>query len=215
MNSSVAKPENDRPVRPRDAASLVILRQRRRGPAEVLLGRRASRHRFMPNVFVFPGGRLDRRDLQTPVSQDLRPSVAGRMQQKWSAQKARGLAVAAVRETHEETGLRIGSMQGDALHPDLSGLDYIARAITPPSNPIRFHARFFVVDAEQTEGRITDSHELSELQWQPLNQALRMPIVDVTEFVLQEIERRLSGWQPPGVPLFSYRRDRACVRYER
>jgi len=210
-NGTVA---NGRPVRPRDAASLVILR-RSRGRTEVLLGKRHSRHRFMPDVFVFPGGRLDRQDLATPVSDDLRRDVADKMQRKWSAEKARGLAVAAVRETLEETGLRIGTMAGGSLQPDLSGLDYIARAITPPDNPIRFHARFFVIDAEHARGRVRNSHELSELQWRPLGEALQMPIVDVTEFVLQEIERRLDGWRPPGVPLFSYRRGRAHVRYER
>ena len=107
-----------RPVLPRDAASLVILRQRRKGP-EVLMGKRASRHRFMPNVFVFPGGRLDPADWTAPVAKKLKPSVAKTLGKKWPKDKAQGLAVAAVRETHEETGLRIGRMTKGALRPDL------------------------------------------------------------------------------------------------
>ena len=202
-----------RPVSPRDAASLVILRQRRRGP-EVLMGRRASRHRFMPNMFVFPGGRLDPADWVAPVAKKLKPSVAKTLGKKWPKDKAQGLAVAAVRETHEETGLRIGRMQNGTLRPDLSGLDYIARAITPPDNPIRFHARFFMIDAARAEGKAADSAELGELQWLPLEQALKFSIADVTEFVLQEVQRRSVGWQPPGIPLFCYRNGAAMIHYE-
>jgi len=202
-----------RPVLPRDAASLVILR-RRRGGAEVLMGRRASRHRFMPNIYVFPGGRLDPADRVTPVVKKLRPSVAKTLGKKWPKEKVHGLAVAAVRETHEETGLRIGTMKNGKLRPDLSGLVYIARAITPPDNPIRFHARFFMIDAQCAQGEAADSSELHDLQWLPLEAGLRLPIADVTEFVLQEVQRRTAGWTPPGIPLFSYKNGAAMIHYE-
>ncbi|NQV61158.1 MAG: NUDIX hydrolase [Alphaproteobacteria bacterium] len=205
------RPEN--PVRPRDAASLVILRQRK-DVTEVLLGRRASRHRFMPNIFVFPGGRVDAADRQAVVSAELSKPVARKLHNKWSPQMSRALAVAAVRETFEETGLVIGERRDNGVSPNLAGLDYVARAITPPDNPMRFHARFFAIDAEHASGRVRDSNELQALQWFSLADALAMPLVDVTEFVLQEIQRRLSGWRPPGVPLFSYRNGRAVIRYE-
>ena len=107
----------------------------------------------------------------------------------------------------------MGSKKG-GVRPDLARLDYVARAITPPDSPMRFHARFFCIDAEHTTGRVRDSHELQLLQWFPLAEALAMPLVDVTEFVLQEIQRRQEGWRPPGVPLFSYRNGRAVIRYE-
>ena len=127
---------------------------------------------------------------------------------------SRALAVAAVRETFEETGLVIGERRRNGVAPNLAGLDYVARAITPPDNPMRFHARFFAIDAEHTSGRVRDSDELQALQWFSLSDALAMPLVDVTEFVLQEIQRRQTGWRPPGVPLFSYRSGRAVIRYE-
>ncbi|MDP6689402.1 MAG: NUDIX hydrolase [Alphaproteobacteria bacterium] len=203
----------EKPVRPRDAASLVILRQRK-GGTEVLLGRRASRHRFMPNVFVFPGGRVDVADRGVNVAAELARPVARKLHHKFSPTMARALAVAAVRETFEETGLVIGEREKNGVRPNLSGLDYVARAITPPDNPMRFHARFFCIDAEHTSGRVRDSEELQLLQWFPLDEALAMPLVDVTEFVLQEIQRRQEGWRPPGVPLFSYRSGRAVIRYE-
>ena len=204
---------NDRPVRPRDAASLVILRPGRAGH-EVLLGRRASRHRFMPNVFVFPGGRLDAGDCRVSITTDLRPEVARRLEQRCSPRKARGLAVAAARETLEETGLVFGTFDGGALSPRLAAFDYVARAITPPDSPIRFHARFFLAAAEEAGGRVRDSAELQDLHWVAIERALSMPLVDVTEFVLQEVARRLSGWKPPGVPFFHYRQGVARIRYE-
>ena len=202
-----------RPVRPRDAASLVVLRGGG-GQAEVLLGRRASRHRFMPNIYVFPGGRLDRADAATLPASELRPEVAERLGAGRRPEVARGLAVAAVRETFEETGLAFGRIDGGRLAPALAGLDYLARAITPPDSPIRYHARFFLARAEEACGELRDSEELSDLRWLPIAEALRMPLVDVTEFVLQELARRLDGWTPPGAPLFHYRGGRARVRYE-
>ena len=81
----------EKPVRPRDAASLVICRQRK-GVTEVLMGRRASRHRFMPNIFVFPGGRVDTADRQAKIAADLAKPVARKLQNKWSPQMARALA---------------------------------------------------------------------------------------------------------------------------
>lgn len=203
----------EKPVRPRDAASLVILRQGK-GVTEVLLGRRASRHRFMPNVFVFPGGRVDAADRRASVVAELSKPVARKLHHRWSPEMSRALAVAAVRETFEETGLVIGERRGGSVSADLAGLDYVARAITPPDNPIRFHARFFAIDAKHTSGRVRDSAELQALQWFSLADALAMPLVDVTEFVLQEIQRRQSGWRPPGVPLFRYRNGRAVIRYQ-
>jgi 8-oxo-dGTP pyrophosphatase MutT (NUDIX family) len=205
----------EKPVRPRDASSLVILRQRK-GTTEVLMGRRASRHRFMPNVFVFPGGRVDNADRNALINGNLSKPVARKLEHKWPPVMAQALAVAAVRETFEETGLIIGEKQkktGDIL-PNLAGLDYVARAITPSDSPMRFHARFFCIDAKLTTGRVRDSDELQALKWFSLAEALAMPLVDVTEFVLREVERRIGGWTPPGVPLFSYRNGRAFIKYE-
>ena len=199
-------------VRPRHAASLVVLRGRG-ADAEVLLGRREPRHRFMPNVFVFPGGQLDPGDLRRPVAQPLRPDAAAALLRHTSAKQAHGLAVAAVRETYEETGLAFGEVQDGRLRPALDALDFVARAITPPDSPIRFHARFFMADAARAAGTLAGNGELLDLRWFGLQEAARLPLADVTEFVLDEVGRRLAGVRPAGVPLFSYRHGRAVVRY--
>ena len=44
-------------LRPKDAATLLVLDRRDDGNHRVLMGRRHMRHRFMPGMFVFPGGR--------------------------------------------------------------------------------------------------------------------------------------------------------------
>ena len=74
----------------------------------ILMGHRSGKHVFMPNTFVFPGGRLDPEDVGIPAHGDLRGPVMQRLQRKASARKARALACAAIRETFEETGLIVG-----------------------------------------------------------------------------------------------------------
>jgi len=78
---AVLKPGGERPVeqidkkypylRPRDAATLILVRQRGKIP-EVLLGCRDAKHAFMPNRYVFPGGRVDPADARVPVATPLR-----------------------------------------------------------------------------------------------------------------------------------------------
>ena len=64
-------------VRPRDAATLIIVRRDAAKP-RLLMGRRHGGHDFMPDKWVFPGGRIDRSDFRAPYASDLRPeSLAG------------------------------------------------------------------------------------------------------------------------------------------
>ncbi|HUF44051.1 MAG TPA: NUDIX hydrolase, partial [Aestuariivirgaceae bacterium] len=49
---------SDPAIRPRDAATLIILR-RDGAKTRVLMGKRHSDHAFMPGKYVFPGGRVD------------------------------------------------------------------------------------------------------------------------------------------------------------
>jgi 8-oxo-dGTP pyrophosphatase MutT (NUDIX family) len=182
--------------------------------ARVLLGRREPRHRFMPDVWVFPGGRVDRKDARTPVSGELSPAVAARLEARWSPARARALAIAAIRETFEETGLAFGKLVDGELRPDLGRLDYLARAITPTLSPIRFHARFFVTDGTGGSGRLGGNGELLDLRWIPIPEAMELPIINVTRFVLEETARRLAGHPSPGVLSIRFRRESPLLRYE-
>src|SRR5262245_42664725 len=94
-------------MKPRDAATLIIVRKLNNADAmpEVLLACPDAGNAFMPNRYVVPVGRVDPADARVPVATSLRPEVDERLRRAASAQKARSLAVAAVRETFEETGL--------------------------------------------------------------------------------------------------------------
>lgn len=200
-------------VRPRDAASLVILR----GAGDetcVLLGRREPRNRFMPNVWVFPGGRVDPADAQARPARGLRPAVAAKLEEKWSPVASRALAVAAVRETWEETGLTFGEVSGQELRPALDSLEYVARAITPSDSPIRYHARFFTARAESAAGDVRGNGELLDLEWFSIPRALELDMIDVTRFVLDEVQRRSQGEHPGGVPFIHYRGGTRRIVYE-
>lgn len=170
----------------------------------------------MPDVYVFPGGRVDRGDARQPVASELRPAVAAQIARSTpSSSRARALAVAAVRETHEETGLLLGDRDGSGIRPALAKLDFVARAITPALNPIRYHARFFMADGEGLEGRLRSNGELLDLAWLPIPKALELNIIDVTEFVLQEVASRLDGTAAGGLPLVSYRGEARRIRRQR
>lgn len=188
------------------------MREGARG-AEILMGRRARRHRFLPDMYVFPGGRVDRSDHRVRALSPLRPEVARQLERSCSPGRARALAVAAVRETWEETGLALGELSNGTLSPALDRLEHVMRAITPPASPIRFHARFFLAEGTGLNGELRGNGELLDLDWRPIDACLALPLADITEYVLGEMQSRARASQTPDrVPLFTYRRGRAHVQ---
>jgi len=208
-------PGGARVVRPRDAATLILIRRDRARP-RVLMGRRHRGHDFMPDKWVFPGGRIDRADFRAPYESDLRPEVAVRLEKTTSPARARALALTAVRETFEEAGLLLAKpapariaagpwreFLGQGALPDLSALDFVARAVTPPVSPKRFDARFFMAEAERLLSleRQADCGELDEIAWVELDEALALDLPSVTRFVLKEIPLRLADPSRPAPSL--------------
>jgi len=190
---------------PKDAATLILTRGTS-GSTEVLMGRRAPGHVFMASKWVFPGGRIERADYTAASATDLPHQDAARLAREGKARRARALALTAVRETFEETGLMlaepapVASVAGPwrefravGALPDLAALSYVARAITPPGRTRRFDARFFMADAkallhpEPTAG----SGELDEIAWIPLAEARALDLPAITRFVLGEVAERL------------------------
>lgn len=204
------------PVRPRDAATLIVIDDSASGDPRVLMGRRANGHDFMPGKWVFPGGRIDRSDFHAPSATDLRPEVAARLEKTAPAGRSRALALAAIRETFEETGLLLAKpapgrvsagpwrtfLQLGAL-PDLAALDFVARAVTPANSPKRFDARFFMARADRLVSldRQADCGELDEIAWVELRAALHLDLPSVTRFVLKEIPLRLADPTRPAPSL--------------
>jgi 8-oxo-dGTP pyrophosphatase MutT (NUDIX family) len=206
-------------VRPRDAATLILFR---RGPdgTRILMGQRHGAHAFMPNKFVFPGGRLDAADGRVPPLTGLRPEVEAKVARGCSAAKARALGMAAIRETFEETGLLVGeraasrprtrspSWRAFLAHgvvPSLEVLDFVARAITPPGEARRFDARFFMADAVHVHGDAHDelegSGELLDLRWIPFSEAQHLDLPHITGLVIGELSKRLAAADPSGIPV--------------
>jgi 8-oxo-dGTP pyrophosphatase MutT (NUDIX family) len=200
------RPEGVRALRPKPAATLILVRRDRPEP-QVLMGRRAAGMKFMPGKWVFPGGRLDRGDYHAPVGAHLRPEIeaalmrtAPKSRDEAAARRlARALGCCAVRETQEEVGLLLETDGG----ANLAALELIARAITPPYRPRRFDARFFIADAERLASlEPTKSEgELNESAWFSLSDALELDLPSVTRFVLGELGQRLKAPERPAVSL--------------
>ncbi|MBX9594117.1 MAG: NUDIX hydrolase [Roseomonas sp.] len=172
-------------MKPRHAASLIVWRDGKDEP-EILMGTRHAKHKFMPSVLVFPGGRVDRADHGVKVLAELKPATLSLLGHRAPPSLARALGVAAVRELHEETGLLMGEMKGQRLLADLSALDYLCRAVTPTSRSMRFNARFLIAPASAVRGEIAGSGELEGLDWYPLSKALKAKLANITERILVE-----------------------------
>ena len=211
-------------LRPKDAATLVIVK-RDGGLPRVLMGQRHGNMAFMANKYVFPGGRIDPADMRIAVTSQLRPHVARRAGYDSTPARARGLALAAIRETFEETGILIGerakavprtrapAWQKFFEHmvvPRLDELDIIARAVTPPNRTRRFDARFFMVDASAIVHELEelDNEELLTPAWLTLNEARALDLPSITRTVLDEVEARVSDGADPSRPIPFYRFSR-------
>jgi 8-oxo-dGTP pyrophosphatase MutT (NUDIX family) len=212
------KPDNDEALhhpyrRPRDAATLILI-DRSHAKPKVLVGKRHDNVVFMPGKFVFPGGSVDKLDNRVPVAAPIPKELEANLfkgSPRTEPSRARSLAVAAIREACEETGLCLGRkvdaganrLNGvwqpfaDAgLLPDPSSLFLIARAITPPGRVRRFDTRFFTADASaiahKVEGVVHADAELVELVWVEIGSE---PLADahmMTKNVLRELDKRLA-----------------------
>lgn len=174
-----------RAVRPRHAAALILWRDTPAGP-EMLMGRRHAKSRFMPNVLVFPGGAVDRADHYAKPLTPLSEATRAALKLKATPSLAHALAVAAVRELYEETGLTLGERRGAGIAADLGCIEYLCRAVTPASSPIRFNARFLVAPGERAQGDIGGSGELDGLGWYTRDAAQAGTLAPITALVMEE-----------------------------
>jgi 8-oxo-dGTP pyrophosphatase MutT (NUDIX family) len=203
-------------TKPRDAATLILI-DRSGSVPKVLVGKRHDKVVFMPGKFVFPGGRVDKLDHRIPVAAPMPKELETNLfkgSPKTSASRAKSLAIAAIREACEETGLCLGRKTDTAVNldgkldgpwapfveagllPDPSGLFLIARAITPPGRIKRFDTRFFTADASaithRVDGVVHPDAELVELVWVEIGSEPLADLHPMTRNVLNELERRLA-----------------------
>lgn len=209
--TNVARRQDHANSRPRDAATLVLI-DARGSETRVLMGRRHDGHVFMPGKYVFPGGRVEAADHRIPVRAGLCADAERKLlvDMKGGANpgKARALALAAIRETFEETGLLVGRRGRDlpatrspawrafldhGVVPDLSGLSFVCRAITPPRRPRRFDTRFFCASAASIVNETAPPDgELADLQWLRFSEARALDLPTITQIVLEALSERLK-----------------------
>jgi len=212
----------------RNAATVIVMRDRDSDPA-ILMGQRGAKAAFMPNKFVFPGGAVDAADADVALGTPLPELCRNRLADQAPAGLHHALAVAAVRELWEETGLILGAegpWSGDVPEdwqsfaatghlPAAHSLQFVFRALTPPGRPRRFDARFFLVDAGEIRGDLDDfthaSDELSHLQWIRLSEARKFDLPFITEVVLAEVAGRAADPTPPASVPYFHNNDEASL----
>ena len=188
------------PTVPKDAATVMLLRQTTAGTAVYMLKRKSSMA-FAPGAYVFPGGSVDARDADEQVAWagpdagqtfDAPPSLA------------RALVCAAVRETFEESGVMLAGESADSVVADTTSEDWEAdrralldrsislaellgrrrlvlradllrpwaRWITPVIEPRRFDTRFFAAALPAGQRTRDVGGEASEVAWVMPDEAL-------------------------------------------
>ena len=172
---------------------------------KIFLGRRRADNVFLPDKWVFPGGRCELADQH--VAPAGRLSDADVEALAWGAHSpgqqkvAASLGVTAVREVFEETGLIIGeasqlsapvpenwqAFAATGYRPSVASLKFLARAITPPARPRRYDTRFFIAnaraiahDAQRHDG------EFTEQGWFTLSRCRTLDIPNITRLILDD-----------------------------
>jgi 8-oxo-dGTP pyrophosphatase MutT (NUDIX family) len=226
-------------ARPRDAATLVLV-DTSSGEPRLLMGRRRATQIFMPNKVVFPGGRVDDEDRTVTAADELANDETAKllleMKGHPSPARARSMALAAIRETFEETGVIIGRpfeqsptsagpgwqpFFDQGFLPSLANLNLFARAITPPGRPRRYDTRFFCASIEAVAmqtGALDD--ELSEVTWYTMAETEDLDLPPITRVIIEDLGDRLKAGplgplQAP-IPFYhqrhgSFRRDLLSV----
>jgi 8-oxo-dGTP pyrophosphatase MutT (NUDIX family) len=168
---------------------------------KLLMGRRHANQVFLPEKWVFPGGRVDTCDLRlaTELPWDYRPEDL--------APEIRPFTLAAIRELWEEAGLIIGREKStdfdvpdgwrgfaDARYvPVPAWLVPLARAITPPGRVRRYDTWFFMARRRAlAAAQSLPDGELLDLDWFTLDNARRLDLPNITRLVLNDVARRLA-----------------------
>lgn len=189
------------PAVPRDAATVALVRDGVAG-LEVFLLHRVTAMAFAGGMTVFPGGGVDRRDADTSVAwHGPEPSWWARCF-GCEPDLARALVCAAVRETFEESGVLLAGPDAHSVVADttpyaearqalesrevslaqfLADAGLVLRAdllrpwanwVTPPEEPRRYDARFFLAalpPGQHADGVTTEAEDSG---WQRPAEAL-------------------------------------------
>ncbi len=184
------------PVAPRDAATVILVRDGADG-VEVFFVKRHADVRFMGGAFVFPGGKLDPGDSSREIVADLGDEECAARLGERDNHNARALHVAAARECFEESGVLLSKERHaqDALAKARHALDVEKRAfasvlaelgatlclanmvpfsrwVTPRGETRRFDARFFIAAVDASTLASHDTRETVASVWLSPREAL-------------------------------------------
>lgn len=212
MTLEDAAPADTQPIL--DAASILLVDTEAAEP-RLLMGLRQAHNVFLPNKWVFPGGRLERSDADGPAAGELQPGDAQALMTRLLPSTprqalAKALARAAVRELFEETGHALaapapsglapaepdgfwGQLRGLNLSPNIAPLRFIARAITPPGRTRRYDTRFFYARrADVIEHAAPADNEFADVNWFTIADARTLDLPSITRRILADLESLLT-----------------------
>jgi len=214
------------------AASLILFDRRPDDEPRFLLGKRHENHVFLPGKFVFPGGRSEAEDAAMQANSPLAFEIMRRLH---SVAEPQALALTAIRELFEETGVLLGTQTTSSfetpvatswasfaalqIQPDLTKLHYVARAVTPVGFSRRFDTYFFAADvleiAATRDGYVHPDAELVELKWVAPSELASLDVLPITRFIAEELARRLAAGlgHDVAVPYF-HMQDNHWIRTE-
>jgi 8-oxo-dGTP pyrophosphatase MutT (NUDIX family) len=216
MTTTPYEPANQdefRPVEPRDAAAVILVRGDR-----VLWARRNPAIKFLGGFHAFPGGKTDDDDRRVTVANCVDPEVSA-------------MLACAVREVFEEVGVllargggRLTKGQRASLHDDLvsgrsrfrevldhwglwidaSDFVYTGHWTTPQFSPVRFKTRFFIAECPAKQEPYPAISELEKIEFTTPAAALerwRRSEVLISPPVLISLQGLVGFRHSPGEPI--------------
>jgi len=172
---------------PAEAAATVVLAPfKENDPGfRACLVKRASTMKFMPNTYVFPGGRVDAKDFDVAEDVEYIPETYSHRPQR----------VAAVRELYEEVGILMNNMgtptsaKYSRFTPDHAHLLVpFQRWVTPQQEKRRFDTWFFMLqmqpDFPEKFPLIPQEGEISDALWLSPSEAMRRHADPTVDFKL-------------------------------
>jgi hypothetical protein len=230
--SRAPKPGQERPVekfeevypymRPRDAATLILVRMKGRTP-EVLMGCRAAKSAFMPNRYVSPAAGSTGPMRHIPIATPLDRHVKARLLKAATALRAQALGVrGGARDLRGDRPDARQAAQGrraeEGLRRALEGLPRPGpgagarqpRPDRPRGNAARpaapLQCALLHGARRGCDGEIRHSSEMGDVRWVKLDEARELPLPTITGLILGEIGRLVK--EPPDrkkqrrIPLF-------------
>jgi len=183
----------------RDAACVIVIDHTTPQPT-LLMGRRHADQIFLPDKWVFPGGRVD------PADRNFARSFDTPYLPRDLATELRPFALAGARELFEEAGMLIGApavghsqnehwpaFAATGFAPEPIHLYPLARAITPPGRIRRYDTWFFTASRSAVAKRQSrPDGELLDLNWFTLDAARQLDLPSITRLVLDDVSMRLQ-----------------------